>query len=198
MLNRIAVVALGITLFVAVPQAHATDPCDPAVMSQMESAATDGFTRLSDVAVTLMKPSPPAASSSCMRNLFNIWSIDPTMFTWSNVASLLPSGVLGYTLGGFTLSQSSNVVWALITPMIQNYFSSKFGNMICGELWKGIGEAMAPIKFNGANIEIDVSTIKGPTFGGALGGLATGLFTGGFGGSVSFNGSFVGTGVTVK
>lgn len=176
MLNRIAVVALGITLFAAVPQAHATDPCDPAVMTQMSTSATKGFQSLSDIAVTLMQPSPPAASSNCMRDLFNIWKIDPAMI----LGALFPSGTLGYTLGGFTLTQSSPA--AIVIGYVNTYFNSKFGNMICGELWQGIGKAMAPISFlSTGGIKVDPALL--PVFGGALGGMS---FSTGFGTTISW------------
>lgn len=185
----IFVLTLGFALVLGAPQAKATDPCDPTVFSSMSQNASAAFKNLSEVATTLMQPSPPAASSNCMRNLFNIWNIDPAMFTWSNVASLLPSGVLGYTLGGFTLSQSSNVVWQLITPMIQSYFSSKFGNMICGELWNNVGQAMASISFETGLINtggINIGPALIPKFGGSLGGLVQPALGFAFGGSVSF------------
>lgn len=185
---RVFVIALALMVFAAVPKAYATDPCDPAVMDQMSQSASAAFNRLSDIGVTLLKPPSPAASSNCLRSLFNIWKIDPAML----LGSIFPTGTLGYTIAGFTLTQSSPA--ALVLTLVQNYFNSAFGNMICGELWSNIGEALRPIKFNpdgsiniGSSLAGSISGISGlgTIFNIMQGGTAQIKFPGGFTGSIT-------------
>lgn len=194
------VVALGLALVFGVPQAKATDPCDPGVFADMSKSAQAGFNRLSDIAATLLKPPAPAASSDCMRNLFDIWGIDPSLL----VASLFPTGTLGYTVGGFTLTHSSPA--AIVLSTIQSLLADKFGTMICKELWNNIGEALRPITFlNDGGIEVGVAVA--PAFSGipylsqffTLSGLTLkGPFDfGGFSGGVNFDSAIKGT-ITIK
>lgn len=139
-LFRIFAVSMAVFAFAGVPQAKADD-CDPAVMAAISDSATQGLYRMDDIVTTLLKPPAPVASSNCMQSLFNIWQIDPMLLA----SAIFPTGTLGYTIGGFTLTQSSPA--ALVLGIIQSYFNTKFGSMVCGELWKGIGQAMSPLSF---------------------------------------------------
>lgn len=157
---RVFAFALAAALFIGVPQAKATDPCEPGVMAAMSEQATKGFARLSNIAVSLLKPPPPAAASNCMRSLFDIWAIDPVLLT---PVTMFPTGTLGYTAGGFTLTHSSLAIVAI--EIIQKLFNDKFGQMICGELWNNIGEALRPIQF-GVDGSVQIDKAIFPTFPG--------------------------------
>ena len=185
---KLFAIALAAAVCVGVPQAQAqaTDPCNPTVMGEMATAASQGFNRYSDVAVTFMKPPSPAASSNCLRGLMNVWQIDPAMMA----GAFFPTGTLGYTIGGFTLSHSSPA--KIVLELANNWFNSNFGSLICGELWGGIGEALRPLKFNpdgsiniGASLSGNISGISGlaSVISIANGGTAQINFPGGFTGS---------------
>ncbi len=184
---RLFAIALTVALLVGAPQAKAADPCDPAVLSQMSSAAQQGFNRLSDVAVAFLRPPAPGASSNCLQSLLNVWKIDPMLLA----AAIFPTGTLGYTIGGFTLTHSSPA--ALVLGIIQSYFNTQFGSMICGELWGGIGKALAPLQIQpDGSINIQKAlTANFPGLGAAIGFLTGTAFTttvefpGGFTGSVT-------------
>lgn len=186
---RLFAIALAAALVIGAPQAKASDPCDPAVLSQMSTAAQAGFNRLSDVAVSFLRPPPPGASSNCLQSLLNVWKIDPMLLA----AAIFPTGTLGYTIGGFTLTHSSPA--ALVLGIIQSYFNTKFGSMICGELWGGIGKALAPL-----HIQPDGSIAIDKALNANFPGLsaAVGFLTGtGFSTTVDFPGGFTGS-ITVK
>lgn len=186
---RLFAIALTVALFVAAPQAKASDPCDPAVLSQMSSSAQQGFNILSDVSVAFLRPPPPGASSNCLQSLLNVWSIDPMLLA----AAIFPTGTLGYTIGGFTLTHSSPA--ALVLGIIQSYFNTKFGGMICGELWAGIGKALAPLQIQ-PDGSINIEKALTANFPGLS--AAIGFLTGtGFSTTVEFPGGFTGS-VNIK
>lgn len=185
---KVFAIALFAAVSLAAPQARASDPCDPAVMSQMASSSQAGFNRLSDIANILIAVPKPAASSNCLQSLFNIWKIDPMLLA----SAIFPTGTLGYTIGGFTLTQSSPA--ALVLTVVQDMFNKQFGSMICGELWQGIGEAMRPITFltdGGVQIEKALNA-NFPGLSAAVGfisgtGFSTDVqFPGGFTGSITY------------
>jgi hypothetical protein len=155
-------------------------------VTTLSRAAQAGFNRLSDIAVVLTKINSPSASSSCVRTMMDVWTTDPLM----EAASLIfPTGTLGYTIGGFTLTGSSPA--KIVVQMVQNIFLSKFFSMICGTFYKGIGYALAAINFlqNGA---IEIGRALQARMPG-LAAFAQLIFAGEYSTEVEFPGGVTGT-----
>lgn len=58
------------------------DPCAPDVMTDLTNSAQTGFDNLNGLVTSLMEPPQSAASSGCMRDLFNIWGYRSAGHAW--------------------------------------------------------------------------------------------------------------------
>lgn len=123
------------------------DPCAPDVLAALTTSAQEGFDNLNELVTNIMKPPQSAASSDCMRNLFNVWDID-LIGTIGGVVANMINSVLPYSnlLPGITLTQSS--VYAPIMGLVNDMLDKNLGSLVCQDLWKGVRTAMGPVTIN--------------------------------------------------
>jgi hypothetical protein len=123
------------------------DPCAPDVMTDLTNSAQTGFDNLNGLVTSLMKPPQSAASSGCMRDLFNIWDTDLLGTLGGAIASFI-SSVFPFAslLPGITLTEAS--VYKPIMSLVNTMISSNLDKLVCQDLWKGIQGAMGPVTIN--------------------------------------------------
>lgn len=148
--NRVVALLIAAFLTVAAQPAFAQtppDPCSPDVMSALTTSAQTGFDNLNGLVTQIMKPPQSAASSGCMRDLFNIWDTD--------MLGSLGGAVSGYmnsifpfssVMPGITLTEAS--AYKPIMSMVNGMLSSNLNKLVCQDLWKGVQSAMAPVTLN--------------------------------------------------
>ncbi len=148
--NRaVALFVAGLLAFAPLPTLAAPppDPCAPDVMTDLTNSAQTGFDNLNGLVTSLMKPPQSAASSGCMRDLFNIWDTDLLGTLGGAIASFI-SSIFPFSslLPGITLTEAS--VYKPIMAMVNKMISSNLDKLVCQDLWKGIQGAMGPVTIN--------------------------------------------------
>ncbi len=148
--NRL--IALFVAGFLALSSQSAlassvTDPCAPDVMSALATSAQSGFDNLNGLVTQIMKPPQSAASSGCMRDLFNVWDTDMLGTLGGAIASYI-SSIFPFSsvMPGITLTESS--AYKPIMAMVNRMLDSNLNKLVCQDLWKGVQSAMAPITLN--------------------------------------------------
>lgn len=147
--NRaVALFVAGLLAFAPVSAwAAPPDPCAPDVMTDLTNSAQTGFDNLNSLVTDLMKPPQSAASSGCMRDLFNIWDTDLLGTLGGAIAgfinNIFPFAAL---LPGITLTEAS--VYKPIMALVNSMISNNLDKLVCQDLWKGIQGAMGPVTIN--------------------------------------------------
>lgn len=138
----------GLLAFSSLPaSAAAPDPCAADVMTELTNSAQTGFDNLNGLVTQLMKPPQSAASSDCMRDLFNIWDTDLLATLGGAIASFI-SSIFPFSsiMPGITLTEAS--AYKPIMDLVNTMISSNLDKLVCKDLWDGIRGAMGPVTIN--------------------------------------------------
>lgn len=140
--TKISAIALAVVLISAGHYAYAaTDPCDPAVMTDLSKAAQDGFNKQDKIIEGLMKPPQPAAGGDgCMRKTFNVWAPDPVL---AAAGAFFPPPTLALVGSAATLTDATPA--ALIVAAFNSAFGGVLDHLVCTDSWKTMANAKTPI-----------------------------------------------------